>query len=96
MISLRKTAQKLTIHFDLLTKRYEITNMLIGREIKRRHAEMTSPSISVVTEQSSSQGVNAPDLRIAKRTGLLPQKLVLFLPSSAKKIVTEGSVSHRF
>ena len=72
MISLQKTAQKLTIDFDLLTKRYEITNMLMRREIKRRHAEITPPRDSAVTEQSSSQGVNFPDLRIAKRTSLHP------------------------
>ena len=83
MSSLQKTAQKLMIYFNLLTKRYEITNMFLWSEIKKRYAEMTPPRISVVTEQSSSQGNTSLDLGIAKRTSLHPSDWSYFLPNSA-------------
>ena len=97
MISLQKTAQKLTIHFDLLTAQYEMTNMLMRREIKRRHAEMTLPRVSAVTEQSSSRGVD-PSIKVLQKGPVFSPhgSWSFFSPSSARQIVTEGSVSHRF
>lgn len=97
MISLRKTAQKLTIHFDLLTAQYEITNMLMRREIKRCHAEMTLPRVSAVSEQSSSRGVGPSIKELRKGPVCTPHGgWSFFSPSSARQIVTEGPISHRF
>ena len=95
MISLRKTAQKLTIHFDLLTVQYEMTNMLMRREIKRRHAEITLPRVSAVTEQSSSRGVG-PSIKELRKGPVFSHhgSWSFFSPSSARQIVTEGSISH--